>query len=133
MHASIIRNSKPTQKPFFILFFSHATHPKSGIGQQKEHLFFEFIVPLLPVRQWQSLRQQGSFAVYSWGIFHSPNPFGCSFFVKQKPNPQSQRFLLLYKKTSRNFYPLNEMNCTFFSNEIAVRTENSKPCGALFN
>jgi len=58
MHASIIRNSKPTPTPFFILFLPTLPTRKSGIGQQKEHLFLGLIVPLLPVKQWQSHRRK---------------------------------------------------------------------------
>jgi hypothetical protein len=39
MHASIIRNSKPTQKPFFILFFPRYP-PEKAVSASKKNIYF---------------------------------------------------------------------------------------------
>jgi hypothetical protein len=41
-----------------ISLFANASHPKSGTGAKEKDLFFGFIVPLLPVKQWQSHRRK---------------------------------------------------------------------------
>jgi hypothetical protein len=51
---------------------------------------------------------------------NAPNPFGCSFFVRQNPKPTvAQLFVLPYKKSSRNlcfrFFQVKEKVHDFFS------------------
>lgn len=67
----IMRNSPDTQSHFF-LFFAHATHPESGILHKENFDFLVCFMPLLPVKQGQSLRQQGASHLFYWGNLPMP-------------------------------------------------------------
>jgi len=71
------------------------THPPEEWTATKEKdLFFGFIMPLLPVKQWQSHRRKELRLFLLGQSSNAPNPFGCSFFIKQNPT----------HKTSPSFY-----------------------------
>jgi hypothetical protein len=68
-----------------ISLLPNASHPKSGTGAKEKDLFFEFIVPLLPVRQWQSHKRM------EWQSHELKakklTPFGCLLiFYNQCPS-----------------------------------------------
>jgi hypothetical protein len=62
----------PTLKALFYSFFANATHPESGILNKGNIYFLVCFMPLLPVKQGQSLRQQGASHLFYWGNLPMP-------------------------------------------------------------
>jgi hypothetical protein len=80
-----MRNSPNPQSPF-LSFFPQRTHPKSGTSQKKKIYFFELIMPLLPVKQWQSHRRKELRSCFIGAIFQCPKPLWMLIFYNQCPS-----------------------------------------------
>jgi hypothetical protein len=80
-----MRNS-PTLKALFYPFFPNAPTRRSGTSQKKKIYFFELIMPLLPVKQWQSHRRKELRSCFIGAIFQCPKPLWMLIFYNQCPS-----------------------------------------------
>jgi len=88
-------------KLFFILFFANAPTRTADSNKRKRFIFWFYYAPSYGQASAEPAAARCFAGILLGQSSNAPNPFGCSFFIKQNPYTQSQRFVLLYKKSSR--------------------------------